>query len=173
MQLRFKDKRELRQPGGLVILTWPWGSLGDQSDKTQVAQAKVVTTIICTCVLRHPAIVSRRWSLAGVASFLDRAPESFSSINRHVDRSDRFGIGRRALSGLFVAFGRGPMGPGHERRTLALAKNAYGQRRLLFIATVKFWFPCKSSYFFFLFYTTSNYWIILTIIILIRQRKLM
>lgn len=120
-----------------------------------MAQAKVVTTIVCICVLRHPAIVSRRWPLASVASFLDRAPESFSlTRNRHVEsRLDCFGLGGRyLLASLFVAFGHGPMDPGHKGRTLAYAKNAYGQRRFLFIAAIKLRIPCKFSYYLIFFY---------------------
>lgn len=130
-----------------------------------MAQAKVVTTIVCTCVLRHPAIVSRRWPLVGVASFLDRAPESFSlTRNRHVEsRLDCFDPDdRRALASFFIAFGRRPMGPSHKGRNLAHAKNASGQRRLPFIATIKLWLPCKFYHFiFFLQYITLNRQIIL------------
>lgn len=113
------------------------------------------------CDLRHPAIVSRRWPLAGVASFLNRAPESFSLIrNRHVEsRLDCFGLGcRRVLASLFVAFRGGPMGPSHEGRTLAYAKNAFGPLWLLFITAIKLWFSCKSSYYFifFLYYAKPS-----------------
>lgn len=96
-------------------------------------------------VLQHTAIVSRRWPLGGVTSFLDRPPKLLSPTrDEHVESRDHSDPGdRRALGGLLVACGRGSVVWGHKRRNLAHAKFACGKRRLLFIATIELWYSSE------------------------------
>lgn len=106
-------------------------------------------------VLRHPAIVSRRWPLGGNASFLDRIPKLlYSTRDEHVEPRDHSDpCDRRTLGDLFVACGRGSMVWSHKGRSLAIAKFACRKRRLLSIATVQLRYSSES--YFFLFNTLS------------------